>query len=151
MKEEQESSRQATQNLQQGEQEQQKRGEDAGWGRGRGQLGGSPVSWPALRVRSSHDLVMGGISHSGSRQDFKYIHLSLICLILIYIFCLFLFIWIALQPIFFLIKYYITRLPLNTSVFSNCHLLTFEFWSFAVKKTCKWFLTSIALKAVNFL
>ena len=36
------------------------------------------------------------------------------------------------------------RLPLNTSVFSNCHLLTFEFWSFAVKKTCKWFLTSIA-------
>ena len=38
------SSWQATHNLQQGEQEQQKRGEDAGWGRGRGQLGGSLVS-----------------------------------------------------------------------------------------------------------
>ena len=57
-------------NLQQGEQEQQqKRGEDIGWGRGRGQPGGSLVSWTALCVRSSpHDLVMGGISHNGSQH-----------------------------------------------------------------------------------
>ena len=65
-------------NLQQGEQEQQqKRGEDTGWGRGRGQPGGSLVSWMAFRVRFfPHDLIMGGISHNGSRQCYVKINLK---------------------------------------------------------------------------
>ena len=45
-----------------------RKGEDTGWGRGWGQPGQSLVSWTALPVRSSHDLVMGGISHNGSRD-----------------------------------------------------------------------------------
>ena len=60
-------------NLQQGKQEQQqKRGEDTGWGRGQGQPGGSLVSLVSLHVRFfPHDLVMDGILNGLAYQVFS--------------------------------------------------------------------------------
>ena len=59
----------ATQGSATGQTGQQEEGEHTGWGRGRGQPGGSLVAWTALCFRSSpHELVMGGISHNGSRH-----------------------------------------------------------------------------------